>query len=73
VAVICAHCGGETGEGFRAARGGHQRVPVCHPDGDPDRPDCYWRIQLGEPLGALIGVTGKPAGVTDLRCPAGDA
>jgi hypothetical protein len=38
-------------------------VRLCHPD-DPSLPDCYRRVTVyWEPVGALLGMEAKPAGV----------
>ena len=62
----CAHCGQTCGDyagGFGGVDYGEGTIPLCHPN-DPGRPDCYRRRTVwAEPLGALIGVDPKPAGV----------
>lgn len=63
----CAHCGlpcGDYDGGYATVTfDGGEPVHVCHPN-DPTRPDCMRRLSVyREPLGALIGVDPKPAGL----------
>jgi hypothetical protein len=70
VRYVCAHCGLVCG-GFAGGFGGiSDSRAVCHPN-DTTRPDCYRRITVyQEPVGILIDVNPKPAGITDIRpCP----
>lgn len=72
----CAHCGQRCGDyagglgGILTADGG---IDLCHPNGVPPagpvtRPDCYRRVTVyGEPLGALVNVEPKPAGIEDIH------
>ena len=68
-ARICAHCGEACGDydgGCAGITVGGEPRNVCHPN-DTSRPDCYRRITVyHEPVGALIGVEVKPAGVGGL-------
>jgi hypothetical protein len=67
----CAHCGqrcGDTEGGYGAITG---RDGAIHASCSPSvkwRPNCYERVtKHGEPVGALIGVEPKPAGIQDIR------
>lgn len=67
----CGHCGQVCGD----AAGGYGAITdqrgvlraSCSPMDPSTRPDCYRRVALGEPVGALIGVEPKPVGVEDIR------
>ena len=69
----CAHCGQRCGGrgpgGYGAITGADGAIHAsCSPDDPATRPDCYRRVtEFGEPVGALLGVEPKPAGVEDIR------
>ena len=62
----CAHCGQVCGDydgGLGTIDYGFGLIRLCHPNA-PGRPDCYTRVSLyKEPVGWLLGVDPKPAGV----------
>ena len=56
----CAHCGRTPAAGYAGGVNGER---LCHPD-DRSLPDCYRRVTVyHEPVGALVGVEPKPAGI----------
>lgn len=68
----CFHCGqrcgGRTPGGYGAITGPDGAIhAACSPDDPSARPDCYRRIKMGEPAGALVGVEPLPVGVEDIR------
>ena len=67
----CAHCGQRCGDyagGYGAITGTDGAIHASCSPTDHARPDCYRRITVyNEPVGALLGVEPKPAGVEDIR------
>jgi len=73
----CYHCGQRCGDaegGYGAITGPDGAIHAsCSPLDPGTRPDCYQRIKLGEPIGALRDVRPLPVGVEDIRkAPAAD-
>ena len=71
----CDHCGqqcynyeGGYGGGHVLAHLGDRRsYNLCHPN-DETRPDCFRRVTIyQEPMGALAGISPKPAGIEKIQ------
>lgn len=68
----CYHCGSRCGgrlpTGYGAITGPDGAIHAsCSPDDPATHPDCYQRIKMGEPAGALRDVRPLPVGIEDIR------